>query len=81
MFNLYFQDIFNTTKTGDATEESYYPCIKRLLEKFGEEEEKELNVIPLPKRTEAGNPDFRIWDRIYSPHNYRKMHRRTSHRR
>ena len=32
MLEEYFKDIFNTTKTGDATEESYYPDLKRLIE-------------------------------------------------
>lgn len=32
MLEQYFQDIFNTTKTDDATEPSYYPDVKRLLE-------------------------------------------------
>ena len=62
MLKKYFQDIFNTTKTGDATEESYYPDLKRLIENWGEKNNKKYYITPLPKRTEAGNPDFRIWD-------------------
>jgi len=62
MFEQYFKDIFNTTKTGDATEESYYPDLKRLIENWGEQKGKKFYITPLPKRTEAGNPDFRIWD-------------------
>ena len=62
MLKIYFQDIFNTTKTGDATEESYYPDLKRLFENWGKEKGKKFYITPLPKRTEAGNPDFRIWD-------------------
>ncbi|HEX7456320.1 MAG TPA: type ISP restriction/modification enzyme [Candidatus Nanoarchaeia archaeon] len=62
MLKTYFQDIFNTTKTGDATEESYYSDLKRLIENWGKEKGKKFYVTPLPKRTEAGNPDFRIWD-------------------
>ena len=62
MLDRYFQDVFNTTKTGDATEESYYPDIKRLFENWGKKKGKNFFITPLPKRTEAGNPDFRIWD-------------------
>jgi type I restriction-modification system DNA methylase subunit len=62
MLDTYFKDIFNTTKTGDATEESYYPDLKRLIENWAIEKSKKFYITPLPKRTEAGNPDFRIWD-------------------
>lgn len=62
MLKTYFQDIFNTTQTGDATEESYYSDLKRLFENWGKEKGKKFYITPLPKRTEAGNPDFRIWD-------------------
>lgn len=62
MLKEYFQDIFDTTKTGDATEESYYSDIKRLIENWSKAKSKKFYVTPLPRRTEAGNPDFRIWD-------------------
>src|SRR3989344_8033706 len=62
MLKTYFQDIFNTTKTDDATEESYYSDLKRLFENWRKEKGKKFYITPLPKRTEAGNPDFRIWD-------------------
>jgi predicted helicase len=62
MLKTYFQDIFNTTKTGDATEESYYSDLKRLIENWGKKKGRKFFITPLPKRTEVGNPDFRIWD-------------------
>lgn len=62
MLKTYFQNIFNTSKTGDATEESFYPDLKRLLEEWGQKQNEKYYITPLPKRTEAGNPDFRIWD-------------------
>ena len=34
MLKTYFQDIFNTTKTDDATEESYYSDLKQLVKGF-----------------------------------------------
>ena len=48
---------------GDAREESYYPHFSRLLESFAEDTgKKHIQVTTLPKKTEAGNPDFRVWD-------------------
>lgn len=62
MLKRYFQDLFDTTKSGDATEESCYPDLKRLLENWANKNSKKFYIVPLPKRTEAGNPDFRVWD-------------------
>lgn len=62
MLDNYFQDIFKTYKTGDATEPSYYGDLKKLLENWSQTKGKNFHVTPLPKRTEAGNPDFRVWD-------------------
>ena len=62
MLKKYFQNIFNATKLGDAREESYYPSLKTLVEEWSEKSAKNLQVTTLPKKTEAGNPDFRIWD-------------------
>ena len=59
----YLKKIADTTARGDAREESYYEylssLIKNIAEKFGN---KNIDVTILPKKTEAGNPDFRIWD-------------------
>lgn len=60
MLKQYFQNIFNTAKAGDTTEESYYPDLKQLIEAWAEQKGKKFLITPLPKRTEAGNPDFRI---------------------
>ena len=59
----YFKKIFDVNKTGDAREESYYSTLEDLLKTYGDSiEKKKFNVTTLPKKTEAGNPDFRIWD-------------------
>ncbi len=55
----YLKKIAETTIRGDAREENYYPYLKELLESLSE---KKFSVTVLPKKTEAGNPDFRIWD-------------------
>lgn len=59
----YMRNIFQIASRGDAREESYYPVLKELLEKYAYlQGKKEIRVTTLPKKTEAGNPDFRVWD-------------------
>jgi len=59
----YLKRIHETASHGDAREESYYSVLKILLEEYAEStNRKHINVTILPKKTEAGNPDFRIWD-------------------
>lgn len=60
MLNQYFQDIFKTMKVGDVREESYYADLKRLLESYAEKTKKIFFITSLPKKTESGNPDFRV---------------------
>ncbi len=63
MLQDYLKSIFKIASQGDATEESYYPALKNLLEAFaGSSGYTKAHVTVLPKRTEAGNPDFRVWD-------------------
>jgi len=59
----YLQKISETAQQGDATEKSFYPTLKDLLEACAESSGKtKARVTVLPKKTEAGNPDFRVWD-------------------
>ncbi|NWF91648.1 MAG: hypothetical protein HXY46_01920 [Syntrophaceae bacterium] len=63
MLKSYFKKIFEVGKTGDATEVSYYSALEDLLRTYGESlEKKKFHTTTLPKKTEAGNPDFRVWD-------------------
>ena len=64
LFKTYLAEIAKTTKQGDAREESYYSALEALLETFAREiaGRKQIEVTILPKKTEAGNPDFRVWD-------------------
>jgi predicted helicase len=63
MIDTYINKVASITKRGDAREESYYPALAELLEVFSEtKRKKKVQVTILPKRTEAGNPDFRVWD-------------------
>lgn len=58
----YLQSIADLTQRGDAREESYYPALQSLLETIVQGQGRIVQAIVLPKPTEAGNPDFRVWD-------------------
>lgn len=63
MLKLYLKNLSQVTQTGDAREESYYSCLKDFLDNFARSTGKtNIHITVLPKKTEAGNPDFRIWD-------------------
>ena len=63
MLRKYLQRISDVAKTGDAREESYYSSLESLLKTFAKSTGKTgVHVTTLPKKTEAGNPDFRVWD-------------------
>jgi predicted helicase len=63
MTDSYLKAIAKTTAQGDAREESYYPHLSGFLEKFAISIDKtKTQITTLPKKTEAGNPDFRVWD-------------------
>jgi type I restriction-modification system DNA methylase subunit len=47
---------------GDAREESYYDVLKQLWEALGSQVSSEhATLTVLPRQTEAGNPDMRVW--------------------
>ena len=63
MIETYIKKIASSTALGDAREESYYKHLSNFLESFAEETgKKHIQITTLPKKTEAGNPDFRVWD-------------------
>ena len=63
MLNDYIKDIFNIANQGDDREESYYSSLEKLLYVYSEStNQKNIQITTLPKKTEAGNPDFRVWD-------------------
>jgi hypothetical protein len=71
MIDAYIKKIAAITKRGDAREESYYPALAELFVQFSEtERRKKVHVTILPKKTEAGNPDFRVWDGKHSQVGY-----------
>ena len=63
LLEQYLKNLTDTTKHGDAWEESYYKHLDELIKQFADFQKiKNIDVTILPKNTEAGNPDFRIWD-------------------
>lgn len=62
LLNAYLSAIAKTTIQGDAREESYYPALKDLFSDIPLEKGRSTKVTVLPKATDAGNPDFRVWD-------------------
>jgi hypothetical protein len=63
LLERYLQNLSNTTVHDDAREESYYKHLDHLIQQFAELSKiKNIDITILPKKTEAGNPDFRIWD-------------------
>ncbi len=66
LLEQYLKNLTNTSKHGDAREESYYKHLDNLIRQFAEIQKiKSVDVTVLPKKTEAGNPDFRVWDGKY----------------
>ncbi len=63
MLKTYLKNIYELAVRGDAREESYYSILEELLKKISASfNKKQIKITTLPKKTEAGNPDFRIWD-------------------
>jgi len=59
----YLKSIHQVYGRGDAREESYYSDLKKFIEEMGVEcGQNRIAVTTLPRKTEGGNPDFRIWD-------------------
>ncbi|MBI5665435.1 MAG: N-6 DNA methylase, partial [Nitrospirae bacterium] len=64
MLKAYLKRITEITQKGDAREESYYSALETLLKAYADayQKSKNIHVTTLPKKTDAGNPDFRLWD-------------------
>lgn len=71
MIDTYLKEIAAKTKRGDAREESYYSILETFLKEYTLTKlNKKIEITVLPKKTEAGNPDFRIWDGKHSQVGY-----------
>ncbi len=63
LIKQYLKNLTDTFNRGDAREESYYKHLDELIKQYANLRSiKNVDVTILPKKTEAGNPDFRIWD-------------------
>ncbi len=63
MLKSYIKKISDVTCLGDAREESYYSSLEGFIKDFtASSGKKNIEITTLPKKTEAGNPDFRVWD-------------------
>ena len=63
IFSDYLQDLSTVAHPGDASEESYYSALKKMLEAFAQAADRmHVHVTTLPRPTEGGNPDFRVWN-------------------
>lgn len=62
---IYLRYLIEIHRRGDAREESFYPalvaCLQSLAHVSGH---TNVHITLLPKSTEAGNPDFRLWDGV-----------------
>jgi len=63
MLKNYLKQIVDIKNREDAREESYYSVLEGLLNEYCKSVNKNnIYITTLPKKTEAGNPDFRVWD-------------------
>lgn len=63
IFSNYIKELTAVARQGDAREESFYPALAVMLKDVAEENgQAHVRVTTLPKATDAGNPDFRMWN-------------------
>ncbi|MBI4744953.1 MAG: DNA methyltransferase, partial [Deltaproteobacteria bacterium] len=63
MLKTYLKKLHEISSRGDAREESFYSALEGLLKDYSQDQgKKNVQITTLPKKTAAGNPDFRVWD-------------------
>ena len=63
IFASYFKYLATIARQGDAREESFYPALATMLKEVADNSGRQhVHVTTLPKPTEGGNPDFRLWN-------------------
>ncbi len=63
IFEKYLKGLSTVAVQGDAREESFYHVLKEMLEEVAKALGRtDVHITVLPKPTDAGNPDFRIWN-------------------
>ncbi|MGC8839536.1 MAG: type ISP restriction/modification enzyme, partial [Anaerolineae bacterium] len=59
----YLKGLADVAARGDAREESFYPALADLIREVARATSRpHIQVTVQPRPTEAGNPDFRVWD-------------------
>ncbi len=59
----YLKNLTDVIRAGDAREESFYPSLADMIRDAAQASGRpHIQVTILPRPTEAGNPDFRVWD-------------------
>jgi len=62
-FTKYLKELSAVALQGDAREESFYPTLAEMLATVARTTGRaHVRVTTLPKPTDAGNPDFRLWN-------------------
>lgn len=65
MIKSYLREIKKIYEKGDTREESFYSILKDFLLNFSKDYLNfDIDVRILPKQTEAGNPDIKIWKSV-----------------
>lgn len=63
MLNAYLKQLSERIIKEDYREESFYPALGEIIQAAAEAQGiKKVDVTQLPRKTEAGNPDMRVWD-------------------
>jgi hypothetical protein len=63
VFTKYLKELSAVALQGDAREESFYPTLAEMLADIAKATGRaHVRVTTLPKPTDAGNPDFRLWN-------------------
>ncbi|GAI20668.1 unnamed protein product, partial [marine sediment metagenome] len=63
IFRSYLKNLHKIMGQGDAREESFYSALEALIDAYAQTSDKEdIRITTLPKKTEAGYPDFRVWE-------------------
>jgi hypothetical protein len=63
IFRDYMAQLAEVASRGDAREESFYPALAAMLKAVAKAAGRgDIHVTTLPTPTDAGNPDFRLWN-------------------
>ncbi len=62
-FENYLKSLTRIFRAGDAREESFYSALSDLILNLAKAVGlSDIHITVLPRPTEAGNPDFRVWN-------------------